>query len=89
MKNLLKMNQKVTSHYWYLGLMFLLEGMETEAQTTWFMAMAEEDEERIEDSTDELVKILETEAERQKILTHYQNAFYNLSTYQRIKTKIY
>jgi len=31
----------VKSYYWQLGLMLLLQGEEAEAQTTWWLGMAE------------------------------------------------
>lgn len=37
----------VISHYWYLGLAYLLEGHEEEAQTTWMLALADTDPEEI------------------------------------------
>jgi predicted O-linked N-acetylglucosamine transferase (SPINDLY family) len=52
------------SHYWYLGLMLLLQEKEAEAQMTWFSVMAEGDPEQIELWTVELIQVLETEAQR-------------------------
>ena len=31
----------IKSYYWYLGLLLLLQGQETEAQVTWFTALSE------------------------------------------------
>ncbi|PMB54120.1 O-linked N-acetylglucosamine transferase, SPINDLY family protein [Fischerella thermalis CCMEE 5201] len=56
----------VKSHYWHLGLMLLLQGQEVEAQTTWFLTMMEGESEQVELWNAELVKILQTEAERQE-----------------------
>jgi predicted O-linked N-acetylglucosamine transferase (SPINDLY family) len=56
----------VKSHYWYLGLILLLQGQELEAQTTWFMAMVEEEPEEIELCNRELVQVLRIEAERRE-----------------------
>ena len=56
----------VKSHYWHLGLMLLLQGQDIEAQTTWFMAMVEEEPGEIELLNRELVQILQTEAECQE-----------------------
>lgn len=64
----------VKSHYWYLGLILLLQGQETEAHTTWFMAMMDEDSEDIGSENTELKEILTTEAERQERLEEYQLA---------------
>ncbi|MEG4394382.1 O-linked N-acetylglucosamine transferase family protein [Microcoleus sp. BROC3] len=57
----------VKSYYWQLGLMLLLQGQEAEAQTTWLLGMAEGDPEEIEQWTQELVELLEVEAERQRL----------------------
>ncbi|MEQ9621983.1 O-linked N-acetylglucosamine transferase, SPINDLY family protein [Coleofasciculus chthonoplastes] len=53
----------VKSHYWYLGLILLLQGQEVEAQTTWLIAMAEGEAEQIELWTAELLQVLEAEAQ--------------------------
>ncbi len=58
----------VVSHYWYLGLILLLQGQEVEAQTTWFMAMVEGTPEEVERWNRELVNVLQTEAERREAL---------------------
>ncbi len=57
----------VKSHYWHLGLILLLQGKEVEAQTTWFLAMGEEPD-AIDQGVQELSNILETEAERQRLI---------------------
>ncbi|WP_017305568.1 hypothetical protein [Spirulina subsalsa] len=54
--------------YWHLGLMLLLQGKSSEAQTTWLMVMLEGDEETVERWTLELVGILTQEAVRQEWL---------------------
>ncbi|AFY87775.1 hypothetical protein [Chroococcidiopsis thermalis] len=55
----------VISHYWYLGLAYLLQAQEEAAQTTWLLAMAEAYDTEIERWTEELSQILDTEAQRQ------------------------
>ncbi|NER99796.1 MAG: O-linked N-acetylglucosamine transferase, SPINDLY family protein, partial [Symploca sp. SIO1B1] len=65
----------VSSHYWYLGLMLLLQEQEAEAQTTWLLAMAEASPEEIEPWTRELIQILQTEATRQQALKNYTIAW--------------
>ena len=57
----------VNSYYWHLGLIFLLQGQESEAQTTWLLAMADGEPEDIEKWTEELIEVLETEAERRRL----------------------
>ncbi|MGD1911337.1 MAG: O-linked N-acetylglucosamine transferase, SPINDLY family protein [Rivularia sp. (in: cyanobacteria)] len=54
----------VKSHYWYLGLILLLQGKEVEAQTTWALVMMEGSPEQVELWCDELIKVLEAEAQR-------------------------
>lgn len=58
----------VKSHYWYLGLVLLLQGQEVEAQTTWLMAMMEGQPEQVEDWTEKLSGILQEEAIRREAL---------------------
>ena len=65
----------IYSHYWHLGLMLLLQEQEAEAQTTWLLAMAEGDEEQVEQWTAELIEVLQTEAERRKSLEDYSVAW--------------
>jgi predicted O-linked N-acetylglucosamine transferase (SPINDLY family) len=57
------------SHYWYLGLMLLLQEKEAEAQMTWFSVIAEADPEQIELWTVELIQVLETEAQRREAIS--------------------
>ncbi|MFB2771711.1 O-linked N-acetylglucosamine transferase, SPINDLY family protein [Pelatocladus sp. BLCC-F211] len=61
----------VKLNYWYLGLMLLLQGKEVEAQTTWFMVMIEGEPEQIEVWNEELVEVLQKEAERREKLEQY------------------
>lgn len=62
---------EIKSHYYYLGLILLLQEQETEAQTTWLMAMMEGEPEEVATWTIELINILQTEAERQEALEEY------------------
>lgn len=57
----------VKSYYWHLGLIFLLQGQESEAQTTWLIGMTDGEPEDIEKWTKELIEVLETEAERRRL----------------------
>lgn len=52
-------------YYWQLGLILLLQGQEVEAQTTWLLAMAEGDAEQVELWSQELVEVLDREANYQ------------------------
>jgi len=65
----------ITSNYWYMGLVLLLQGKEEEAQTAWFLAMAEMEPEQVEACTNELLNILKNEAERQSSLEEYKTAW--------------
>ncbi|MBD2295332.1 O-linked N-acetylglucosamine transferase, SPINDLY family protein [Anabaena sphaerica FACHB-251] len=58
-------------NYWYLGLMLLLQGQETEAQLTWFSILAEAEEEEYKIYFTELLEILFKESERQFDITEY------------------
>ncbi|NET41043.1 O-linked N-acetylglucosamine transferase, SPINDLY family protein [Okeania sp. SIO2B3] len=62
-------------NYWYLGLSLLLQGQETEAQTTWLFAMADGDSEEIERWTSELAEVLQAEGDRQENLSNYSVAW--------------
>jgi predicted O-linked N-acetylglucosamine transferase (SPINDLY family) len=57
----------IKSYYWHLGLMLLLQGQETEAQTTWLFAMMEGDLEDQQAWSEELIEVLEIEAERRRL----------------------
>jgi predicted O-linked N-acetylglucosamine transferase (SPINDLY family) len=58
----------VKSHYWYLGLVLLLQGQEVEAQTTWLLGMMEGEPEQVEAWTAQLSLVLQEEATRQEAL---------------------
>ncbi|QFS43149.1 O-linked N-acetylglucosamine transferase, SPINDLY family protein [Nostoc sphaeroides] len=66
---------EVKSHYWNLGLMLLLQGQEAEAQMTWLLGMEEGEAQQIEQWTVELIKVLQTEAERRETLADYSLAW--------------
>ncbi|MGB7441168.1 MAG: O-linked N-acetylglucosamine transferase, SPINDLY family protein, partial [Coleofasciculaceae cyanobacterium] len=66
---------EVKSHYWNLGLMLLLDGQEVEAQTTWLLAMAADEDGQVENWTVELINVLQEEANRQETLTEYAIAW--------------
>ncbi|MEQ8382557.1 MAG: tetratricopeptide repeat protein [Coleofasciculus sp. A1-SPW-01] len=65
----------VSSYYWYLGLMLLLQGQEAEAQMTWLLPMMQGDAEQVEQWTEELIQVLQTEAQRQEDLTNFAMAW--------------
>ncbi len=59
-------NEENVNYYWYLGLVYLLQGQEENAQTTWLLVMSQGNEEDVVQWTQELLTILETEAQRQE-----------------------
>ncbi|MEA5595365.1 O-linked N-acetylglucosamine transferase, SPINDLY family protein [Rivularia sp. UHCC 0363] len=65
----------IKSHYWHLGLALLLQGQETEAQMTWMLPLTEVEPEDIELYTNELIQVLQTEAERREIKEEYSTAW--------------
>lgn len=63
-------------YYWHLGLLYLLQGNEGIAQTTWFMVFSEADSD--EESTQwlhELLTILDEEAGYQQTIEEHQTAW--------------
>ena len=50
--------------YWYLGLIFLLQGQEVDAQMTWAMALSDLEDHDEQRYISELSSILESEADR-------------------------
>ncbi|OLP18346.1 O-linked N-acetylglucosamine transferase, SPINDLY family protein [Leptolyngbya sp. 'hensonii'] len=64
-----------TLNYWYLGMALLLKGQEAEAQATWLMALAEADADQEEIWTQELLQVVQLEAERQECLEKYAIAW--------------
>lgn len=57
---------EVKSHYWHLGLTVLLQGQEEEAHTTWLLGMVDGEPEQVEQWTEELVRLLQAEAQRRE-----------------------
>lgn len=62
----------VITHYWHLGLAYLLQAQEDAAQATWLLAIAQGNEEETEQWAEELVQILNTEAQRQVDIDNFQ-----------------
>jgi predicted O-linked N-acetylglucosamine transferase (SPINDLY family) len=62
-EQLLKTQPQNRLWYWYWGLALLLQGQATEAQTTWFLGIMQE-EDNIEAATTELRSVLITETQR-------------------------
>jgi len=73
---LIEEEPEVISHYFYLGLLQLLQGQETEAQFTWMTCINDEILiEQIEIWTKELAEILYTESQRQIAIADYDVAW--------------
>jgi predicted O-linked N-acetylglucosamine transferase (SPINDLY family) len=66
---------EVRANYWYLGIVLLLQGKEEEAQTSWFLPLAEAESDQAEAWTYELLAALNTEAERLQASEDYQLAW--------------
>lgn len=64
----------VTSNYWYLGLILLLQDEEVEAQTTWALPVIDADTEQIDRLTAELEEVLQAEAKRRDALGDFDTA---------------
>ena len=64
------------SCYWYLGICQLLQGQEEEAQLTWMAPILEaESETQQEIWTDELISVLQSQAEQQELNETYEQAW--------------
>jgi len=64
------------THYFYLGLLQLLQGQETEAQFTWMACITDQTSAaQINIWTSELVEILSTEVQRQRSINEYATAW--------------
>lgn len=74
-EELIELEPDIKSHYWYLGLALLLQDQEVDAQATWMLAMMGGEPEEVDLWNDELVKILDNEAQRQVGLTNYSTAY--------------
>ena len=59
-------NEENVDYYWYLGLAYLFQEQEENAQTTWLLVMSQGEEEEVVQWTQELLTILEIEAQRQE-----------------------
>ena len=63
------------SHYWYLGLAYLLQAKEEEAQATWLFVFTQGDEQEVMLWTVDLVNILDGEARRQLELGNLETSW--------------
>ena len=63
------------SYYWYLGLSYLLQAKEEQAQATWLFVFTQGDEQETESWMLELSNILTTEANRQLELENLETSW--------------
>jgi predicted O-linked N-acetylglucosamine transferase (SPINDLY family) len=65
----------IVSNYWYLGISYLLTGREEEAQGAWMLPLAAATETEIEVYTQELIAILDREANYRSTILELENAW--------------
>lgn len=71
-ERLIEEKESKHSHYWYFGLLLILNGQEVEGQTIWSFKMAEAKDKEFEQWSNELVAILRSEGQRQYELNNIQ-----------------
>lgn len=59
------------TNYWYLGLAYLLQNQEEDAQSIWFAALTQGMDADLTLGTQSLIEVLESEAQRQERLKKY------------------
>jgi len=74
-EQIIENNPTEIDHYWYLGLAYLLQGLEEEAHLTWFTVLNEIPLAEIDHFTQILVDILIQEVERQLSIDNLHNAW--------------
>jgi tetratricopeptide (TPR) repeat protein len=72
-ESLIQSEPDIVSHYWYLGLAYLLQGEEETAQLIWLSAIAEQGSK--DDVLQSLVQMLSAEAERFASLQQFREAW--------------
>ena len=71
----LEEDPEALENYWKLGLAYLLQGKEEQAQLTWFIALNQQQDEQFDQQTQILTKILNDEAIRQEQENNIQLAW--------------
>jgi predicted O-linked N-acetylglucosamine transferase (SPINDLY family) len=71
----ISIDETIASNYWYLGVSYLLEGREDDAQAAWFVPFSAATETEIATYTDELLVVLEGEASQQIQASNLENAW--------------
>ncbi len=64
----------VISNYWYLGLAYLLQGQNAEAEATWLAGIAKGNADETTERQAELIQILITEASKKATIFDYEQA---------------
>ncbi|MDF0554319.1 glycosyltransferase [Kamptonema sp. UHCC 0994] len=67
-------DSETISNYWYLGLTYLLQGEQAQAQATWMFPLMNCESEELEEWTADLIQVLSTELQRWESLENRQNA---------------
>jgi predicted O-linked N-acetylglucosamine transferase (SPINDLY family) len=74
-EQLIEAEPNIKAHYWFLGLALLLQGQETEAQTTWMLAVMDGEPDQIEQWSAELTDVLSAAADRQTAAQNFPIAW--------------
>lgn len=80
----IEINTENLTNYIYLGLAYLLQGNESEAQTTWFYILTENNQKL----TNQLIEILDREAERQVSIKQNEIAWLIRSYLKEINSEL-
>jgi predicted O-linked N-acetylglucosamine transferase (SPINDLY family) len=81
-------NEEDINYYWYLGLAYLLQEQEENAQMTWLLVMSQGDESEVVQWTQALLNILETEAQRQEQIENIKLSWLIRSHIREIKPSL-
>jgi predicted O-linked N-acetylglucosamine transferase (SPINDLY family) len=68
-------DETVTRNYWHLGVAYLLAGREDDAQAAWFTPLSIASESEIDNLTNDLIDILDREADRQTAIKNLEQAW--------------
>jgi predicted O-linked N-acetylglucosamine transferase (SPINDLY family) len=68
-------DERVVNNYWYLGLSYVLEGREEDAQAAWFVPFSRSVEAEVDIYTHELVEILDLEANHRFEISDLESAW--------------
>ncbi len=68
-------DETITSNYWHLGVAYLLAGREDDAQAAWFTPLATASEIEVDNLTNDLIEVLEHEANHQAEISDLEQAW--------------